>query len=32
MDVKVFKVKNISQQTDQENLIYIRWNSLKNYT
>ena len=27
MDVKVSKDKHISRWTDQENLIYVRWNS-----
>ena len=30
MDVKVSKDKYISRWVDQENLIYVRWNSIKN--
>ena len=30
MDVKVFKDKNISRWVDRENLIYVRWNRIKN--
>ena len=30
MDVKVSKDKNISRWVDQENLIYVRWNRIKN--
>ena len=30
MDVSVFKDKHISRWVDRENLIYIRWNSIKN--
>ena len=31
MDVKVSKDKNISRWVDQENLIYVRWNRIKNH-
>ena len=30
MDVKVSKDKNISRWVDRENLIYVRWNRIKN--
>ena len=30
MDVKVSKNKNISRWVDRENLIYVRWNRIKN--
>ena len=30
MDVKVSKDKNISRWVDRENLIYVRWNRMKN--
>ena len=30
MEVKVSKDKNISRWVDQENLIYVRWNRIKN--
>ena len=30
MDVKVSKDKNIRRSVDQENLIYVRWNRIKN--
>ena len=30
MDVKVFKGKNISRWVDGENIIYVRWNKIKN--
>ena len=30
MDVKVFKDKNISRWVDWKNLIYVRWNRIKN--
>ena len=31
MDVKVSKDKNISRWVDRENLIYVRWNRIKNH-
>ena len=30
MDVKVSKDKNINRWVDRENLIYVRWNRIKN--
>ena len=30
MDIKVSKDKNISRWVDRENLIYVRWNRIKN--
>ena len=31
MDIKVSKDKHITRWVDQENLIYVRWNRLKNH-
>ena len=31
MDVKISKDENISRWVDQENLIYVRWNRIKNH-
>ena len=31
MDVKVSKDKHIGRWVDQENLIHIRWNGIKNH-
>ena len=31
MDNKVSKNKHISKWVDRENLIYVRWNKIKNY-
>ena len=32
VDKKVYKDKYISRGTDRENLVYVRWNSIKNCT